>query len=286
MITDVEKWERERLLEALDSYRLGLSDAPHLRKWSDQLSPDFAPLDFDAEYLAEAIPQTTKPASGRRQRAASDPEQGSNGLDREMTFVVSTDDVDRHGDVVSVQGWRLESYVRNPVFLWAHDYAQPAIGRAVGVWKEGNRLMARIQFAPTGFAQEVASLYRGGYQRGVSVGFRPLHYQVKRDAKTGEVTGINFTEQELLEISAAPIPANQNALRKALDATPRMRGYYHYRGFDEDRLLGEGIALGSGSGLVSSAQELNGDSAASPRIASKQAFQEFLNALRAVRQQT
>ena len=285
MITEVEKWKRERLLEALDSYRLGLSDAPHIRKWSDQLSPDLAPLGFDAEYLGEAGPQTTIPASGSRRQVASNPGQSSNGLDREMTFVVSTDDVDRHGDVVSVQGWRLESYVRNPVFLWAHEYAQPAIGRAVVVWKEENRLMARIQFAPTDFAQEVASLYRGGYQRGVSVGFSPLHYQVKRDAKSGEVTGINFTEQELMEISAAPVPANQNALRKALDAAPRMRGYYHYRGLDEDRLLGEMSAHGPVSGLVSSAQDMVGDSVARPMIASQRAFQEFLDALRAVRHQ-
>ena len=53
---------------------------------------------------------------------------------------LSTDEVDRHGDLVSVGGWRLQAYRRNPVFLWAHDYTQPAIGRALAVWKEGHSL--------------------------------------------------------------------------------------------------------------------------------------------------
>ena len=66
-----------------------------------------------------------------------------------MSFVVSTDEVDRHGDVVSVNGWRLQSYGRNPVFLWAHDYTQPAIGRAVNMWREEHGLLATMEFAPT-----------------------------------------------------------------------------------------------------------------------------------------
>ncbi len=34
-----------------------------------------------------------------------------------VTFVLSTDEVDRHGDVVSADGWRLEAYRENPVLL-------------------------------------------------------------------------------------------------------------------------------------------------------------------------
>ena len=144
-----------------------------------------------------------------------------------LTFIISTDEVDRHGDVVSIHGWKLDAYKRNPVFLWAHNYTRPAIGRALDVWKEGNSLLARIEFAPTEFAQEVASLYRGGYQRGVSVGFKPLQYEVRRETQAGKVLGINFIQQELLEISAAPVPANPGALRKALEDAPRVRGYYN-----------------------------------------------------------
>ena len=55
-------------------------------------------------------------------------------------------------------------------------------------------------------------LYRQGYQQGVSVGFRPLRFEERRDARTGAFLGIRFLEQELLEISAVPVPANRSAL--------------------------------------------------------------------------
>ena len=206
MITSAERWERERLMEALDSYSRGLADAPYLRKWTD------------------GPPSALSNQSGRRPSLSST----SAGIaDKgDMTFVVSTGEVDRHGDTISVKGWELKAYRRNPVFLWAHNYSSPAIGRAMDVWTEDHGLLARIEFAPTQFAQEVAGLYSGGYQRGVSVGFRPLRYEIRRDTQTGEFLGINFIDQELLEISAAPVPANQSALRKALDTTPLLRGYY------------------------------------------------------------
>ena len=138
-----------------------------------------------------------------------------------MTFVASTEEVDRHGDVVAVSGWKLEAYRKNPVFLWAHDYSRPAIGRCAEVWTavgETSRnpaLLAKVEFAPTAFAQEVAKLYRGGYQKGVSVGFRPVRWEERRHPQTGKFLGIRFTEQVLLEVSAAPVPANENAVSRA-----------------------------------------------------------------------
>ena len=131
-----------------------------------------------------------------------------------VTFVLSTDGVDRHGDVVAADGWRLEAYLRNPVLLWAHDYRHPAIGRAVSVWTEPHRLLAKMEFAPSRFAQEVAALYATGFQWGVSVGFRPIRWEERRDARTGAFLGLRYLEQELLEVSAVPVPANREALRR------------------------------------------------------------------------
>ena len=202
-----------------------------------------------------------------------------------MTFVISTDDVDRHGDVISVKGWRLESYRRNPVFLWAHDYTQPAIGRAVDVWTEEHGLLASIDFASTEFAREVAALYRGGYQTGVSVGFKPLLYEMRRDTSTGEVVGINFMEQELLEISAAPVPANRNALRKALDGAPRMRSYYRYHGFSDQGDEGGGLLINRGSGpeMGESREDIQRIEEGKSLVSWDRAFEEILDALRSVR---
>ena len=158
-------------------------------------------------------------AGAERRQAAASPNAagGDYGL---LTVVASTGDVDRHGDVIAPEGWRLEAYRRNPVVLWAHDYRRPAIGRAAAVWREGDALLAQVEFAPTEFAGEVAALYRQGYQQGVSVGFRPIRFEERRDARSGAFLGIRFLEQELLEISAAPVPANGRALRRGVSAAP------------------------------------------------------------------
>lgn len=195
--------ERELTLEALELYRRGLSDAPALRKWS------LAAFDEVGESGSRFPP-------AREQRGGPEPE-GELGVKEEaMTFVVSSEEVDRHGDVAVARGWRLEAYRRNPVFLWAHDYSRPVIGRALSVWREPGRLLARMEFAPTDFAREVAALYRSGYQQGVSVGFKPLRYEERRHPESGAFLGIRFLEQELLEVSAVPVPANREALRRDL----------------------------------------------------------------------
>ena len=207
------QWEaqmQEQLLEALEDYRRGIADAPCVFKWSVLGAVATA---AEADWQRKELGDESSP----------------------MTFVASTEEVDRHGDVVSVAGWKLDAYRKNPVFLWAHDYARPAIGRATQVWTASSReagsgaggeagvgpalmsgaLLVKVEFAPTSFAQEVASLYRGGYQKGVSVGFRPLRYEERRHPQTGKFLGIRFTEQVLLEVSAAPVPANENAVRRA-----------------------------------------------------------------------
>ena len=254
-------WQRERLLEALDAYNRGLVDAPLLRKRTESQAPG-AGLAQASNPAVGPTPDTVGRgtfAMGRKEKAgdtwygeegeerggqqawAGNGGSGPRPLDREtpvhglgaaivdrepiMTFAISTEDVDRHGDVLAVDGWRLESYLQNPVFLWAHDYARPVIGRAARVWKGARELLAEMDWAPTEFAQEVAALYRSGYQRGVSVGFRPIRYEERRDARTGAFLGIRFLEQELLEVSAVPVPANASALRR------RIRGLE--QGFDQ-----------------------------------------------------
>ena len=255
-------WERERLLEALDAYRRGLSDAPLLRKWNGgglelalQQVQDERATRADGgglELARQQVPgegmslqqvqdeRTGRAAGGRvgmalqqvqderATRAGGGPpetigkETGGAGA---MTFVISSEEVDRHGDVVSAAGWQLAAYRQNPVFLWAHDYTRPVIGRAAAVWPEPGLLLARMEFAPTDFAAEVAALYRSGYQQGVSVGFKPLRYAERRQESTGAFLGIRFLEQELLEVSAVPVPANRQALRRAMEQSPRLGDY-------------------------------------------------------------
>ena len=191
-----EEQARNLLLESLDRYRRGLADAPLLRKRG--MGPAGA-RDMASGTVTEK--DEAPPTIGK---------DGEGGPP--LTFVISNEEVDRHGDVVVSQGWRLQAYLRNPVLLWAHNYGLPAIGRALAVWPEPGQLMARMEFAPAPFAREVAALYRSGYQQGVSVGFQPVRYEERRDAVTGAFLGLRFLEQELVEVSAVPVPANRNAL--------------------------------------------------------------------------
>ncbi|MYC35281.1 MAG: hypothetical protein F4X64_19220 [Chloroflexi bacterium] len=202
--------DRAALLRALSAYARGVADAPMVCKWGTLAEPVVRQAHHEQESQIHPHPRI-------KCGAGSDPlpsrERGINAeLSGALTFVASTGAVDRHGDTVAPEGWRLDAYRENPVLLWAHDYRRPAIGRAQSVWRDGGALLARLEFAPTEFAREVEGLYRQGYQQGVSVGFRPLRFEERRDARTGAFLGIRFLEQELLEISAVPVPANQGAL--------------------------------------------------------------------------
>lgn len=138
----------------------------------------------------------------------------ANGEDGLMGFVASDESVDRMGDVVRAKGWVLDDFKRNPVFLWAHNASLPAIGAVRQVYVEGRKLMAGVEWAQTVAAQEIKGLYDGGFMRAVSVGFRPIEFAPRSDDE-GNFAGFEFKRQELLELSAVPVPANARALRKA-----------------------------------------------------------------------
>lgn len=144
--------------------------------------------------------------------------------DRTLEIAGSTEDKDRMGDIIRASGWKLGPFKKNPVFMWAHNYDQPPIGRAIKVWvdKDTNRLMFNVEFAGPDiyeFADTVYKLYRGGYLHATSVGFIPLDWEGKSDENPyPKWEGNIYTSQELLELSAVPVPANSNALVSAREA--------------------------------------------------------------------
>lgn len=135
-----------------------------------------------------------------------------------VDFTISTDSVDRYGDVVEASGWDLKNYKRNPVILFAHDSVSPPIAKCIpkSLKIENGKLKATAQFMPRDlydFSFMIFSMYQKGFMKATSVGFRPLEWAFSED-KNREM-GVDFTKQELLEFSCVPVPANPEALMEA-----------------------------------------------------------------------
>jgi HK97 family phage prohead protease len=157
------------------------------------------------------------PADATVLRFASCEPKAVDGQARTLRFCFSDGSVDRAGDTISPTGWDLTGFKKNPVALWAHDSYSPPIGRASNVVvEEGARLMGDIAFIDAdtyAFSDTIYKLTLGGYINAVSVGFVPKDYEWSDE--DGREWGIDFKQQELLEISVVPVPCNANALIEA-----------------------------------------------------------------------
>ncbi len=118
----------------------------------------------------------------------------------------STNDVDRHGDIVPASVWEagIANYLKNPVILAYHRHSEP-IGRMIEhkIDEKGLWIKARISAA----AEEVFNLVKDGVLTAFSIGFRIL------DAEYNQATELFVVKElELHEISVVSVPANQNTL--------------------------------------------------------------------------
>lgn len=135
--------------------------------------------------------------------------------DHRLTFRGSTGAIDRDGDIIVPDGAILDNYLKNPVFLWAHDWhGRLPVGKAEDVRiVPGIGVDFDILFdSGDPFAMDVERKYRGGFLNAVSIGFSPKEWTERRNEE-GWVVGYVFTSWELLELSGVPIPANADALQ-------------------------------------------------------------------------
>lgn len=160
---------------------------------------------------------------------AGDSEQSEAGTF--TTFVASTADVDRMGDVVDQTTWRLRNWRQNPVILYEH--AHPVVGRGVGkLNKDEGRLEIRVQW-DIGPHNPIGTLagtqHLNGFRSAGSVGFIPGKAVSRADLDDGDPrksskdtprwkAGHVFMHNELLEFSSVAIPANAAALQLGLYA--------------------------------------------------------------------
>ena len=133
--------------------------------------------------------------------------------DRFVKFVITTGDADRENDMIDPSGWDLSSYLKNPVVMFAHDYNSLPVARTTELSNENGKLVAIAEFATydlNPLAEQVFQMLKQGFLKGASVGFRPVTFSYNE--KRG---GVDFAQQELLEFSVVPIPANASALMAA-----------------------------------------------------------------------
>lgn len=131
-----------------------------------------------------------------------------------LTAFISTNARDRMDEVLDPLGVDLKNFNKNPVVLWAHQYDQPPIGKALWTKREGDTgILSKVKFAPTPFAQEIFQLYKGGFLKAFSVGFIPKEHEDGDGEKTPRRI---YKKWEMLEYSAVPVPANPEALALAM----------------------------------------------------------------------
>jgi hypothetical protein len=189
-----------------------------------------------------------RPSDGRGARegsSTSDPSIRQSSNPPILDFVASDETLDRYDEVISVSGWKLDNYRRNPVFQNAHQYGDiiftlgkalitelrhvgssaplsPSDGERAGVRDQSPVLFQRVLFATdiNPMARIAYGLYKGKFLNAVSVGFIPIRWEdgSSSSPEAHRQMRRRYLEQELLEVSAVGIPANPDALQLGLKA--------------------------------------------------------------------
>lgn len=145
--------------------------------------------------------------------------------ERTVRFKISSEVVDRDGDILIAEGCDFSNYEKNPVFLPFHEYNEFPLGKVVNYFVEDKAIYADVYF-PTveelstdeKSVSEKAKLvdftyhcYKTGMLNAVSVGFLIQDYEENK-----ETGGYIVKKWELLEFSAVSVPANQEAVTQAV----------------------------------------------------------------------
>ncbi len=148
--------------------------------------------------------------------------------DRSITARISTDHVDRDGDVLVPQGCDFSRFKDNPVVFFIHDYSTLPVGICTDISKNDTDIVATTQFAErpkshpeaaTWMPDIILDLFRQKVLRGFSVGLDPVEIRPAKKAdieRYGKGLTRVVSKWSLLEYSVAPIPTNDRALTMAV----------------------------------------------------------------------
>lgn len=160
---------------------------------------------------------------------------------RQMTHIVSTEDVNCYGYILRNQGMNQEEYRKNPVVLWAHELSggffesspspgELIVGKNISLSVTDKGIEAVTEFADTDLGNEVMKLNFEGFLNA---------WSVRWDFVEGEDKDLSFVNEVPIvinwkpkEYSSCVLPGNPyatNKLEHALSVvkTPLMKGYLH-----------------------------------------------------------
>lgn len=144
-----------------------------------------------------------------------------------VSAIVSSEALDRDGDVIRAEGWDLENFNQHPVLLVSHEYHR--LQSQIGVWEEmkivGTTMRGVARFFVGKGNDEADWAFELAKEKALafSVGFIPnmdKAVPLNKDDALG-VRGMEFRGQELLEVSAVTVPSNPDALQRMIK-TPNL----------------------------------------------------------------
>jgi len=133
--------------------------------------------------------------------------------------VVSTEAVDRDGDIIRAAGWDLSEFNTHSPLLASHDYGN--LTSQIGVWDKMTVVKSRKTLEGTaryfvGDGNEQADWGFKLAEKGVaafSVGFQPDMAKATELDGDGWFPSFEFNGQKLWEVSQVTMPANPEALQ-------------------------------------------------------------------------
>ncbi len=130
-----------------------------------------------------------------------------------MLWTMSDDSLDRDMERFDSAGWDLKTFKKNPVVLWGHNEARPAIGKVLNPKVIDKALMGRIKFSSAEvdpFAAMIEAKIKEGIISSGSVSFKPLKIELISDEK--DPCKLIYRKQTLWEFSICNVPSNPNAV--------------------------------------------------------------------------
>lgn len=130
-------------------------------------------------------------------------------------FIITTNNVDRYGDIVEPSGMDATLFNENPVFLFnhiSHSDLMP-IGKCLSLTPSENGVVGEtVIHGKTELSKDALVMVQEGYLRAVSIGFMPTEWENMPTEKGSWCEPRRYTKWQLLEYSLVNIPANPYAL--------------------------------------------------------------------------